>query len=283
MKDVVLRLLAYPLPLRVALARDLIKRFSLLSYQDRLSIGALDRPHYGYCIFQAAKLARSLQYPRISIIEFGCGGGNGLLNAEMHIVEVMKLFAVDIELYGFDLGSGLPRPCDYRDMPHYFKTGLYPMDRRSLERKLKRARLVIGDIKDTCATFFRECNPAPVGCMFHDLDFYSSTNDALTLFDADASHFLPRVFMYFDDIVGDDTWLCNNYTGERLSIRKFNQNHCAKKIAKNYHLRTRYPTIRWSHQIYIYHDFEHPRYNDFIADSEQMRHQDSIKLKVQRR
>jgi len=135
------------------------------------------------------------------------------------------------------------------------------------------------NVKDNCATFFCEYNPAPVGCMFHDLDFYSSTTEALTLFDADASHFLPRVFVYFDDIVGDDTWLCTDYTGGWLSIVEFNQNHRAKKIAKNYHLRARYPMVWWSHHIYIYHDFEHPRYNDFIADSEQMSHQDFIELK----
>jgi hypothetical protein len=69
---------------------------------------------------EAAILASLLGYPKISVIEFGCGGGNGLLNAEMHINEVMKIFAVDIELYGFDCGSGLPSPRDYRDMPHYF-------------------------------------------------------------------------------------------------------------------------------------------------------------------
>ena len=51
-------------------------------------------------------MASLLGYPKISVIEFGCGGGNGLLNAEMHINEVMKIFAVDIELYGFDSGSG---------------------------------------------------------------------------------------------------------------------------------------------------------------------------------
>src|SRR5262249_20901299 len=151
-----LKILAYPLPLRLVLARKLLSRFPFLSYEDRLSIGATDRPHYGYCISQAAKLARSLQYPKISVIEFGCGGGNGLLNAEMHISEVIKCFGVDIELYGFDLGSGLPAPCDYRDMPYYFKTGLYLMNRKKLETKLKRAKLVIGNVKNTCATFFRE-------------------------------------------------------------------------------------------------------------------------------
>ncbi|MEI9981802.1 MAG: hypothetical protein WDN69_00395 [Aliidongia sp.] len=57
------------------------------------------------------------------------------------------------------------------------------------ERKLSLATLVIGDIKDTGKTFFDRYNPAPVACVFHDLDFYSSTSDALTLFDADAKHF----------------------------------------------------------------------------------------------
>src|ERR1700722_17129718 len=134
--DILLQALVHRTSLRSALARRLIKKFSLFSYEKRLSIEAVDRPHYGYCIFQAARLAKSLNYPRISVIEFGCGGGNGLLNAEMHIAEVTKLFAVDIELYGFDLGSGLPRPRDYRDMPHYFQTGLYQMHRETLEPKL---------------------------------------------------------------------------------------------------------------------------------------------------
>jgi hypothetical protein len=124
-KDVLLKILTYPWPLRAVLAREIIKKLSLFSYKDRLSIGAIDYSYYGYCIFQAAKLAKLLNYPRIGVIEFGCGGGNGLLAAEMHIAEVMKIFAVDIELYGFDMGSGLPSPRDYRDVPHYFKAGLY--------------------------------------------------------------------------------------------------------------------------------------------------------------
>jgi hypothetical protein len=57
--------------------------------------------------------------------------------------------------------------------------------------------------------------------MFHDLDFCSSTRAALTLLSFDASHVLPRIFMYFDDINGDsEMWACNNYTGERLAIER---------------------------------------------------------------
>jgi hypothetical protein len=224
-------------------------------------------------------LASLLKYPRIRVIEFGCGGGNGLLNAEMHIQEVMKLFPVNIDLYGFDGGSGLPPPVDYRDMPHYFGAGFYEMDRPSLERRLKRTKLVIGDIRDTCTTFFQVYNPAPVGCVLHDLDFYSSTRDALTLFDSQSSHFLPRVFMYFDDIIGDDTWLCNEFTGERLAIQEFNQEHRSKKICKNYYVARKYPNSWWADLVHIFHDFDHPRYNDFVADKEQIGHQSSIRLR----
>lgn len=277
--DVFLRALTHRTPLRSVMARRFIKQFSLFSYEKRLSIEAVDRPNYGYCIFQAAKLARSLNYPRISVIEFGCGGGNGLLDAEMHIREVMKVFSVDIELYGFDAGSGLPSPVDYRDMPHYFRAGLYEMDRGALQRQLKRAKLVIGNVRDTCRTFLQEHEPAPIACVFHDLDYYSSTRDALTLFDGDPGYFLPRVFMYFDDIIGDDTWLCNEFTGERLAIEEFNQTHQSKKICKNHYVAKIYPNSFWSDLVYIYHDFEHPRYNDFVADTEQVRHQNTIKQK----
>jgi hypothetical protein len=279
MKDMLLKILAHPMPLRLTLARSIIRKLSLFSYRERLLIGAVDRQHYGYCIFQAAKLACRLKYPSISVIEFGCGGGNGLLNAEMHIAEVMKIFRLDIELYGFDTGSGMPHPRDYRDMPHYFQGRVFDMDRRALEAKLKRAKLVIGDVKDTCATFFEKFNPPPVGCVFYDLDFYSSTSEALTLLDADASHFLPRIFMYFDDIIGDDVWLCNEFTGVRLAIEEFNRNHNSKKISQNHYCHARRSHQWWSHHIYVYHDFTHPKYNDFVANEELEGHQDYIRLK----
>lgn len=277
--DMLFKAMTHRTPLRLALARRLIKHFALFSYENRLAIDAIDRANYGFCIFQAAKLASLLKYPRISVVEFGCGGGNGLLDAEMHIEQVMKTFTVSIDLYGFDGGSGLPRPSDYRDMPHYFRAGLYKMDRGSLQQKLKRAKLVIGDIKETCETFLKKYDPAPIACVFHDLDFYSSTRDALTLFDGEASYFLPRVFMYFDDIVGDDTWLCNEYTGERLAIEEYNREHATKKICRNYFASQRYRTSWWADLIYIHHDFAHPRYNEFVADREQMGHESRITLK----
>ena len=85
--------------------------------------------------------------------------------------------------------------------------------------------------------------------------------------------------MYFDDVVGDDIWLCNEFTGQRLAIKEFNRGHKSKKICKNYHVRRRYPNSYWPDRIYIHHDFEHPRYNYFVAGKEQMGHEDAIRLR----
>lgn len=278
MKNRVVSQIFRPEPTRIILARKLIKTFKLLPYQDRVTIGAVERLTYAYCIFQAARLASLLKYPRISIIEFGCGGGNGLVAAEKHIVEVERLFGVNLELYGFDTGSGLPAPRDYRDVPHYFKGGLYKMNMKAIQARLKMARLVIGDVRETCATFFEQYDPAPIGCMLHDLDYYSLTTDALTLFETGSSNFLPKVFMYFDDIVGGDIWLSNDYTGQRLAIDEFNKKHELQKIYPNYYLMEEYRIPWFSSMIRIYHDFADPRYNNYIADSEQIDHENRIKL-----
>jgi hypothetical protein len=133
-------------------------------------------------------------------------------------------------------------------------------------------------VKQTSKTFFSEYSPAPIGCVFHDFDYYSSTSDALTLFDSDAVHFLPRIFMYFDDIIGNNTWLPSEFAGELLAINEFNSSHATRKIAMNRYMPLRYPDQAWAHQIYIYHDFDHPRYNDFVASKEQTYHQEEISL-----
>ena len=100
MGSMLMRILSQRTPLRVVAARKAIQAFSLFSYEDRLKSCAVDRPHYGHCLYEAARLATRLDYPRVSAIEFGCGGGNGLLNAETHILELEKIFPVKFELYG---------------------------------------------------------------------------------------------------------------------------------------------------------------------------------------
>jgi hypothetical protein len=278
MREKLLRMLTSRVPLRFTLAQKTIQSLSLFSYEDRLKLCAVDRPHYGHCLYEAAKLAARLGYPRISAIEFGCGGGKGLLAAEMHISQLEKIFPVHVELYGFDTGKGLPAPEDYRDFPHYFKTGDFSMKKQQLCPQLQRAKLVLGNVKDTCETFFDRYEAAPVGCIFHDLDFYSSTRDSFNLLDAGPHHFLPRVFMYFDDVEGDNTWLISEYAGELLAIDKFNQDHSSQKIAANRAMSKLYYNDWWTNRIYVYHDFQHPKYNLFIANEEVKGHEANISL-----
>ena len=70
-----------PAPLRAAIIIS-IKLARIGSYGFRLKIGAVERPAYGYIIYNAARLARKLNHARISILEFGVAGGRGLLNLE---------------------------------------------------------------------------------------------------------------------------------------------------------------------------------------------------------
>ena len=70
-----------PNPLR-AIAKKIIQKFG--SYEQRIRIGATDYPYYGYCVYNAAILARKLGYKRISVLEFGVAKGDGLKNLEWH-------------------------------------------------------------------------------------------------------------------------------------------------------------------------------------------------------
>lgn len=88
--------------------------------------------------------------------------------------------------------------------------------------------------------------------------------------------------MYFDDIIGDNTWRSSEFAGELLAIEEFNLNNSSRKIAANRAMRASYPDQRWANQIYIYHDFQHPRYNVFVASEEQRLHEAFIRLRMKR-
>lgn len=253
------------------LALRLAQRFQLGSYRTRLGLGAVERPNYGYCVYNAALLAKKLGYPRISALEFGVAGGSGLKNLEYHAHEVERTLGVAVEVYGFDTGEGLPEPVDYRDLPYHWKKGFFRMDVEALQRQLKHARLILGNVSETSQDFFSRYDPAPVGAIVHDMDFYSSTAAALEMLAVDPNRYLPRVFCYFDDTIGTEVELYNDFTGQRLAINEFNKSHHAIKLARPYYLVTKRLPEQWFHQIWICHFFEHSRYNDFVsADNQQL-------------
>jgi hypothetical protein len=184
------------------------------------------RPQYLWGVLQAAALARVLEVPRISVIEFGVAGGFGLCTLDSVAGEVERTTHVGIDVIGFDTGTGLPKPEDYRDQPNMWFEGQLPMDRARLQSALRRATLRLGRVEDTVPSFIAG-GPAPIGFVSFDLDLYSSTRDALQIFEADHRHQLPRVITYFDDIFG---YTYNDYCGERLAIREFNERGERRKI-----------------------------------------------------
>jgi len=141
----------------------------------RFDLDLYDYPWYAYCLLESAKLARRLNIFRTSAIEFGVAGGRGLIQLEKISHIVTDITKVKIDIYGFDLKTGLPRPKDYKDMPYNWKKGFFRMNVENLKRKIKNAKLILGDVKKTVPEFFKKFNPAPIGFVSFDLDLYSST------------------------------------------------------------------------------------------------------------
>jgi len=234
-------------------------------YESKLKFGAIPRAQYGFCLYNAARLANKLGYKHISAIEFGVAGGNGLVNLEFHAAQISKLVPIDIQIYGFDTGQGLPRPVDYRDLPYYWQEGFYKMDIETLKSRLTKAKLIIGNISDTLGKFFQENEPAPVGAIAFDLDFYSSTKDSLKILLAPEKYLMPRIFCYSDDILGTEMELYNDFTGQRLAINEFNNERQDIKLGVPYYLANLGISDAWWHQIWIAHIFNHSLYNKFVG------------------
>ena len=220
------------------------------------------RPQYIWGVAQGAALAKVLGETRISVIEFGVAHGAGLLALESIARDVSELTNTDIDVFGFDTGTGLPPPTDVRDQPNLWYGGQLPMDKERLLSSLTRAKLYLGPVKDTLQSFLRD-HPPPIAFASFDMDLYSSTRDALGIFEADHTYLLPRVFSYFDDILGHTY---NDYCGERLAISEFNSSHVNTKLCPIYGLRyfiprTAYVSYGWPEGMFITHIFDHKRYN----------------------
>ena len=247
------------------LTLSLAKRANLGSFDFKFYNGLHERPNYAHILTEGALLAKQLGLRRVSAIEFGVAGGNGLLAMERLAEKVEARHGVQFEIYGFDTGKGLPPPVDYRDLPYHWEEGFFAMDVPALQAKLTRAKLVLGDVRETAKTFFQTHNPDPIAAVAHDFDYYSSTIAALQMFNAPPSFFLPRVFCYFDDILGGRVELYNNYTRQLGAISDYNAEHREKKICHPEYMKVIQPQLPWHRQIFVHHDFRHPDYCKFVS------------------
>lgn len=222
--------------------------------------GAHARPQYLWPLLHAAHAARALDVPKIAALEFGVAGGQGLLEMEAAAATASELSGTEVEIFGFDSGTGMPAPVDQRDAPWLVEPAYLKMDEAALRARLDRARLVLGPVADTVPAWSESGHP-PIGFIAFDLDYYSSTVAALTVFEGDPERLLPRVLCCFDDVFGHG-W--TDFMGVRAAIDEFNGSHDERKIAKIHGLRFELPAeefqLAWHEKLYLTHVFDHPRY-----------------------
>lgn len=214
------------------------------------------RLQYFYCIHRATEEALKLNKKEISIIEFGVAQGNGLIEIENICSCINKINnQISFKVYGFDLQTGLPQPKDYRDLPYLWNKGFYNMDIDKLKNKLQFSELLIGDVGETTKTFFETYSPPPIGAIFFDLDYYSSTKKSFRIFSGDDKYYLPRVYCYFDDVFAIE------FIGEKLAIKEFNEKNEHKKIGKSFISASISCPIDTALKMYEFHNFSHPEYS----------------------
>lgn len=74
---------------------------------------------------------------------------------------------------------------------------------------------------------------------------------------------MPRIFCYFDDILG---FTYGHHNGERLAIKEFNDAHASRQISKIYGLRFYLPQneklAAWPEKMYLAHILDHSLYSE---------------------
>lgn len=236
------------------------------SFRERVRFDLVDRPHHAFGLLAAADVASFAGCDRIVAIEFGVAEGAGLQNLATIAAAVTEETGVAIDVVGFDSGQGLPPPEDFRDHPEIWSAGDFAMpDPETLRASLPPdCRLVLGPVATTVPEFVADPPAAPIGFVSFDLDYYSSTRDALRLFDLGAESLLPVVVTYLDDVIGGirriGSLFRNGGAGQLLAIREFNERTPDRVIDVIRILRHRRPLDReaWLDRMYATHVLDHP-------------------------
>ena len=245
-------------PLHLNVASLFVAMFG--TFRMKVEFDLILKQPYAWGILRAATHAAPRDANKITVVEVGVAGGGGLLSMCNIARHASRLTGIEIDVAGFDGGAGLPAPIDYRDHPDGYRQGDYPMEVNALKRKLPpNCSLWLGDFKKTIPGFLENLE-APIGFVAIDIDYYSSTKEALALFDGDPSKYLRIPMIYFDDVwdEGHSQW-----AGELLAINEFNQSKPLRKIEPYRFLRSRrvFKNARWIDQIYALHMFDSPYRN----------------------
>ena len=225
------------------------------SFKMKVEFDLIFKQPYAWGILRAATQAKPRNLGKITVVEVGVAGGGGLLSMCNIARQASRVTGVEIEVVGFDGGTGMPAPVDYRDHPDCYREGDYPMDMNALKLKLPpQCSLWLGNFEETIPRFLQNLE-APIGFVAIDVDYYSSTKKALALFNGDSSKYLRIPMIYFDDIWDESH---NRWAGEFLAINEFNLANRLRKLEPYQFLRSRrlFKNARWIDQIYAFHLFD---------------------------
>ncbi len=258
-KRILLERLSEPLHLNI------ISIFIFLfgSYRLKIFFDLVLRQQHAYGILFATEKAIRDGYKKLTIIEFGVANGAGLINISKICKNLNKIYGVEYKIYGFDTGVGMPAPLDYRDHPELYKVGDFPMDQNNLKKILSaNCTLVIGNVKTTVSEFVKSdfLLESPIGFVCVDVDYYSSTRDALQVLLSDPQKYLDHFPVYFDDV---DEYSHNSYCGELCAIKEFNNNNISRKIERHdfLFLKRLFKNATWINSMFFVHILDSARRN----------------------
>jgi hypothetical protein len=238
--------------------------FLLGGIKQKINFDLVLRQQHAYGLLAACEQALRRGLSSITVIEFGVASGTGLMNMVEIANKLTKKLGIKINIIGFDTGKGMPVPIDYRDHVNLYGKGDFPMMADLLREKLpENAKLVLGEVKDTVLNELELITEdSPIGFVSFDLDYYSSTKDALSIFnDKNPNKYLPHVIVYLDDISLPEH---NEYAGAMLAVKEFNETDGYRKLCiPNFLASARiFKNATWIKQIRYAHIMDHPhRYN----------------------
>lgn len=244
-------------PLHLNLASLCVRLFG--GFRAKVAFDLIERRRYAMPLLKAADYAKAQGVPKIYVLEFGIAAGAGLVNLAWLAAQVTAETGVEIGIVGFDAGTGMPPPVDYRDYPEEFVAGDFPLpDRAALERVLPPAvRVIYGPVAETTRAFVTSLD-APIGFAVMDLAYYSSTVEAMVVLEGPPEHYLPMTLVYLGAIRIDNA---NPAVGELAAVRDFNARHERRQIHPFTSLRDKrvFRRAAWLEQIHTLHVLDHPR------------------------
>lgn len=246
----IIRLICYEKPLRVVFAKYLSLMFKTF------------RPHYESILYEACLEAKKLGINEVCALELGVAQGNGIIALEKYKKKIEKILDIKIDIYGFDMGTGMPEISIPEDLPFYWRQGQYKTDKNLLEKTIS-SKIFYGNVKDTVEGFAK-IKPKTICCIFFDLDLYSSTMNFLNQIPKLSEYLLPRVLCYFDDLytVYNYNGQCN---GELKAIDDFNNKYSDYKLSYSIdHIHSyKFPLAKST--VLTIHSFKHKLYNKYIG------------------